>query len=40
MVAFRYAKKTNSITIEDEFEKARETFLKRNPDFTGKIEKN
>ena len=40
LIAFRSVKKLNSITIMDEFEKAKETLKKRNPDFKTKIEKN
>lgn len=40
LIAFRSVKKANSITIVDEFEKAKETVRKRNPHFEAKIEKS
>jgi hypothetical protein len=40
LIAFRSAKKINSITIIDEFEKTKETLRNRNQYFTAKIEKN
>lgn len=40
IIAAHFVKKINSITISDEFDKAKETFMGRNPDFSGKIEKS
>ncbi len=40
LVVSRSVKKTNSITIVDEFEKAKETLRKRNPHLDAKIEKS
>ncbi len=40
LIAFRSLKKLNNITVMDEFEKAKETLAKRNPDFKIKVEKN
>ncbi len=40
LIAFRSVKKLNSITIMDEFEKAKETLKNRNPDFNIKVGKS
>ncbi len=40
IVARHYLKSVNSITITDEFDKAKETLLSRNPEFTSKIGKS
>jgi hypothetical protein len=38
MVAFRYAEKINAISVVNEFDKAREALLSRNPGFSGRME--
>ena len=40
IIARHYIKKLNSITVVDEFDKANEAFISRNPDFKGRIKKN
>lgn len=40
IIAARHVKKINNITIVNEFDKAKKTLLIRNPDFSGRIEKN
>lgn len=40
IMARHYVKEVNSITVEDEFDKAKEAFISRNPDFKGTIKKN
>jgi len=40
IIARHYVKEVNSITVEDEFDKAKEAFISRNPDFKGTIKKN
>ncbi len=40
LIVSHSVKKLNSITVMDEFEKAKETLKKRNPGFKNKIEKN
>lgn len=40
ILAVRYIKKLNDIRVEDEFDKARDALMNRNPDFTGKVGKN
>jgi hypothetical protein len=40
IIARHYIKKLNNITVLDEFDRAKETFLIRHPNFNGRIEKN